>query len=131
MHLEFIKNLSCPSCGCTTIIKEEREIDTFRVKPRIRMHSNGQCWEKRQFLCGTSISHIPNYSSSTATIRCGKESSETKLRREKLLERTLNYVKKYICPEDEVFGDKLTRKLKDNKYLLVEQTVSDYKTLKL
>lgn len=63
--LKSIKTTSCPTCNCDQVIKEEVEITGIFGAPWNRgvfTHVNGHRWETRQFLCGTTIKYIPNFS---------------------------------------------------------------------
>ncbi|KSV57735.1 hypothetical protein [Acetivibrio ethanolgignens] len=58
MELRNIKTNKCPICGCTDVVSESVEIDTFN---RVKVHCNGTRWEHRKFLCGKEICYEPNF----------------------------------------------------------------------
>lgn len=71
VNLKFIKTNKCPVCGCDTVISESIEATSYGVnKPEIRCHTNGGTWEYRQFLCGYSISYVPNFQKEINHKRC-------------------------------------------------------------
>lgn len=60
MEFQNLKQMECPVCGCNIIASESLEIDSLG---KIREHTNGERWEKRQFACGQIVTHVPNYRS--------------------------------------------------------------------
>lgn len=58
MKLKYITTNKCPTCGTDIIIEEriEKDIASFQI----RVHTNGECWEHRRFVCGQEIGYIPN-----------------------------------------------------------------------
>ncbi|PYE51596.1 hypothetical protein HUB98_06155 [Paenibacillus barcinonensis] len=60
--LKHLKESKCPVCGDSTVVGEEIERDI--LSKTIRIHTNGQRWETRTFLCGQAINWIPNFSKS-------------------------------------------------------------------
>lgn len=67
MELQNIKTIKCPICGCTDIISESLEIDTFG---QIKIHCNGTRWEHRKFLCGKEIRYEPNFTKESLHGNC-------------------------------------------------------------
>lgn len=67
MELRNIKTNKCPICGCTDVVSESVEIDTFH---RIKVHCNGTRWEHRKFLCGKEIRYEPNFSNESVHGNC-------------------------------------------------------------
>ena len=62
MELKNITTTACPVCGCTEIVREAiRHSTGYDFVPKIQVHANGGVWESREFLCGKSVSYIPNY----------------------------------------------------------------------
>ncbi len=53
MILKFIKETTCPDCGCKDIYSEK----TLRHDP----HSSGKWAETRTFVCGKAFSFSPNF----------------------------------------------------------------------
>lgn len=70
MQLRHIKTKECPICKCTTIISESIE-KGFNGK--IRLHTCGQQWELREFLCGKKIRWAPNFSQECQEGYCGND----------------------------------------------------------
>lgn len=58
--LKNIKVDKCPICGCTEVIEEFVNVSRYD-EPEIQVHSNGERWEHREFLCGYRVEHIPNF----------------------------------------------------------------------
>lgn len=67
MELKHIKTNKCPICGCTDVVSESVETDTFN---RIKVHCNGTRWEHRKFLCGKEICYEPNFSRESVHGNC-------------------------------------------------------------
>ena len=55
MELKYIREMACPVCGCTIIVKESIETSSGKI----RTHCNGERWEHRQFVCGQELAHNP------------------------------------------------------------------------
>lgn len=70
MELRNIKTNKCPICGCTDVVSESVEIDTFSKINKIKVHCNGTRWEHRRFLCGKEICYEPNFSSESIHGNC-------------------------------------------------------------
>lgn len=86
MKLRFINTNSCPVCNEHTVVAESIEFECGhdrKMSRKIRQHTNGQQWEKRQFLCGCVISHIPNFDSSYVTTECGNSEDKKELEKER------------------------------------------------
>lgn len=68
MNLQYIKMESCPHCKCNTVVREEIAVSPYNKE--LRRHVNGELWEHRKFLCGFTISHIPNFQGAEETSPC-------------------------------------------------------------
>lgn len=80
MKLDWIKTTECPDCGCTQVIAESIDKDCNPTgPPKLMRHTNGQTWEKRVFLCGLTVTWVPNFSAERRYIAC-QQSAEAQQR---------------------------------------------------
>ncbi len=81
MKFIHLKVAQCPTCGCSTVVREEIDVSLiYRTgrEPQIRHHCNGQRWESRKFLCGCVVEWCPNFERPEMKELCGKHPAVTK-----------------------------------------------------
>jgi superfamily I DNA and RNA helicase len=87
-HLRAIMTHECTECGCNVVVRESIDTSPLHGKRNyrvIRTHVNGERWETREFLCGGTVSYVPNYSKVIrGDGRCQENEEAIKLNAEKL-----------------------------------------------
>ncbi|MBQ2886473.1 MAG: hypothetical protein IJE43_22365 [Alphaproteobacteria bacterium] len=107
MKLIYIKKKKCPICGCGEIVSEGIETERNQIK----IHTNGERWEYRRFLCGRGVVYDPKISMEYEKGQCNNDPKyiamlklETKERQEILYfckengisEYTINKIKHHL-----------------------------------
>lgn len=97
MKLEWIKTTECPDCGCSQVIAESVDKEPGFGKPSLSRHANGQTWEKRTFLCGLTVSWIPNFASERVYMQCTQtREAKARLRRRQELQREIDQLHRQL-----------------------------------
>lgn len=78
MKLKQKISMTCPTCGCTTIVAEGVEVSRNGER-KIAQHVNGERWEHRTFLCGRTVKWVPNFSQELATGVCHNSTDYEKI----------------------------------------------------
>lgn len=76
MNLTLITDQSCPTCGSRTVMESVRTL-----------HTNGQAFEIREFLCGCRLAWSPNFSRLEVQQRCPKDPDEVALNQKRAAAR--------------------------------------------
>ena len=50
----------CPECGCNKVVTESLVVAGIGRR-YIHTHTNGERWERREFLCGHASEWVPNF----------------------------------------------------------------------
>jgi predicted nucleic-acid-binding Zn-ribbon protein len=97
---KHIQNPTCPHCGCTEVVKQEVETETGGSK--IRVHSNGQRWERVTLTCGLGFSWLPNYQRATRIGCCRRDPRRVvgEAQRAKFLARMVKETEKWAKKGD-------------------------------
>lgn len=100
MDLHFIKTKACPHCGCSVVIEESVTPDAFGMS--VLTHCSGGQWETRKFLCGHTVSYVPNYhkEESTGECRFNKAYLERQEKRKKAEEALKAFIDALDCDDD-------------------------------
>ncbi len=102
--IKHLKETACPTCGASICEEKVDALDIFtgvnrysRTPQSVRLHSNGQQFEHRKFICGCEISWSPNFERMEFSRLCPNSTSA--LARQNQVSDLLHKVKVLIIAE--------------------------------